>query len=122
MSGGGATDIEEEEELAVTQTPGPLLLEKRVAVITGGSRGIGRGIAEAFLAQGAAVVISGKSKEKGLQALDRLGAPDRANFVECDVRDRAQLDHLIDETAKLYGRVDILVNNAGGTDGFALVD
>jgi NAD(P)-dependent dehydrogenase (short-subunit alcohol dehydrogenase family) len=121
MSGGGATDIEEEEELAVTQTPGPLLLEKRVAVITGGSRGIGRGIAEAFAAQGAAVVISGKSQAKGEQALDEMGAGDRAMFVQCDVRQQADVNNLIDQAAKRYGGVDVLVNNAGGSDRFALV-
>jgi NAD(P)-dependent dehydrogenase (short-subunit alcohol dehydrogenase family) len=121
MSGGGTTDVDETVLEAAAGAPAPVL-DKRVAVITGGSRGIGRGIAEAFLAQGAAVVISGKTKEKGQQALDEMGAGDRANFVECDVRDPEQLNHLIDETARLYGRVDILVNNAGGTDGFALVD
>jgi 3-hydroxybutyrate dehydrogenase/3-oxoacyl-[acyl-carrier protein] reductase len=121
MSGGGATDIEEEEELSVAQTAGPLLLEKRVAVITGGSRGIGRGIAEAFAAQGAAVVISGKSKEKGEQALDEMGAGDRAMFVPTDVRRQEDVNNLIDQAAKRYGSVDILVNNAGGSDRFALV-
>jgi NAD(P)-dependent dehydrogenase (short-subunit alcohol dehydrogenase family) len=121
MSGGGATDIEEEEEISVAQTAGPLLLEKRVAVITGGSRGIGRGIAEAFATQGAAVVISGKSKEKGEQALDEMGAGDRAMFVPTDVRRQEDVNNLIDQAAKRYGSVDILVNNAGGSDRFALV-
>jgi 3-hydroxybutyrate dehydrogenase/3-oxoacyl-[acyl-carrier protein] reductase len=121
MSGGGTTDIEEEEEIVMTQAAGPLLLEKRVAVITGGSRGIGRGIAEAFAAQGAAVVISGKSQTKGEQALDEMGAGDRAMFVQCDVRQQADVNNLIDQAAKRYGGVDILVNNAGGSDRFALV-
>jgi 3-hydroxybutyrate dehydrogenase/3-oxoacyl-[acyl-carrier protein] reductase len=120
MSGGGATDIEE-EELPVAQTGSPLLLEKRVAVITGGSRGIGRGIAEAFLAQGAAVVISGKSLAKGEQALDEMGAGDRAMFVQTDVRRKADVENLIDQAAQRYGTVDIMVNNAGGSDRFALV-
>ena len=121
MSGGGTTDIEEEEEIVVTQAAGPLLLEKRVAVITGGSRGIGRGIAEAFAAQGAAIVISGKSQAKGEQALDEMGAGDRAMFVQTDVRQQADVNNLIDQAAKRYGGVDILVNNAGGSDRFALV-
>ena len=120
MSGGGATDIEE-EELAVTETVGMLLLEKRVAVITGGSRGIGRGIAEAFAAQGAAVVIGGKSPEKGEQALNEMGVGDRAMFVQCDVRRKADVENLIDQAAKRYGSADIMVNNAGGSDRFALV-
>jgi 3-hydroxybutyrate dehydrogenase len=121
MSGGGTTDIEEEEDIAMTQPGAPLLLEKRVAVITGGSRGIGRGIAEAFAAQGAAVVISGKSQAKGEQALDEMGAGDRAMFVQTDVRQQADVNNLIDQAAKRYGSVDILVNNAGGSDRFALV-
>ena len=60
MSGGGATDIEE-EELAMAETGAAPSLDKRVAVITGGTRGIGRGIAEAFAAEGAAVVLSWSS-------------------------------------------------------------
>jgi 3-hydroxybutyrate dehydrogenase/3-oxoacyl-[acyl-carrier protein] reductase len=121
MSGGGSTDIEEIEEATVAGAPQLGRLDKRVAVITGGSRGIGRGIAEAFLAEGAAVVIGGKSKDKGLQALDEMGAGDRASFVECDVRDRVQVSALVDAAAEQFGAMDILVNNAGGSDGFALV-
>ncbi len=118
MSGGGATDIE--EGLPAENAPAPTL-DKRVAVITGGTRGIGRGIAEAFVAQGAAVVISGKSVDKGNQAVDEMGVGDRVTFVQCDVRRQQQVEHLVDEAAQRYGRLDILVNNAGGTDGWALV-
>jgi NAD(P)-dependent dehydrogenase (short-subunit alcohol dehydrogenase family) len=119
VSGGGSTDIDE----TTSSAPAPAVpqLDKRVAVITGASRGIGRGIAEAFLAQGAAVVISGKSQDKGDQAIDEMGVGDRATFVQCDVRDRVDVKNLIDATVKQYGSVDILVNNAGGTDGWALV-
>jgi 3-hydroxybutyrate dehydrogenase/3-oxoacyl-[acyl-carrier protein] reductase len=120
VSGGGTTDIDETTEApANVGTAAPL--HNRVAVITGASRGIGRGIAEAFLAQGAAVVISGKSKDKGDQALEEMGAGDRAYFVQCDVRDRNEVKGLIDATKTQYGSVDILVNNAGGTDGWGLV-
>jgi 3-hydroxybutyrate dehydrogenase/3-oxoacyl-[acyl-carrier protein] reductase len=120
MSGGGATDIEE-EELDVTEAGAVPLLDKRVAVITGGTRGIGRAIAEAFAAAGAAVVVSGRSPEKGQQALDEMGVGDRAIFVKCDVRRQEDINNLIDQAAKRYGSVDIMVNNAGGTEGFALV-
>ncbi len=120
MSGGGTTDIDETTAApAAAGTAAPL--HNRVAVITGASRGIGRGIAEAFLAQGAAVVISGKSKDKGDQALEEMGAGDRAYFVQCDVREREEVKNLIDATKNQYGSVDILVNNAGGTDGWGLV-
>jgi NAD(P)-dependent dehydrogenase (short-subunit alcohol dehydrogenase family) len=120
MSGGGATDIEE-EELAMAETGAAPLLDKRVAVITGGTRGIGRGIAEAFAAAGAAVVLSGKSRDKGQQALDEMGIGDRAMFVPCDVRRQEDVNNLVDQAAQRYGSVDIMVNNAGGSDRFALV-
>ena len=96
-------------------------LQDRVAVITGGTRGIGRGIAEAFLAEGAKVVVSGRSAGKGQQALDEMKAGDRAHFISCDVKDRTAVQQLVDGTADHFGAVDILVNNAGGSDGFALV-
>lgn len=120
MSGGGATDIEE-EELAMAENGAAPLLDKKVAVITGGTRGIGRGIAEAFAAAGAAVVLSGRSPDKGQQALNEMGIGDRAMFVPCDVRRQADVNHLVDQAAQRYGSVDIMVNNAGGSDGFALV-
>ena len=120
MSGGGATDLEESSSVEELETHHGTL-DKRVAVITGGTRGIGRGIAEAFLAQGAAVVVRGKSAEKGQQAVEEMGGGDRVAFIACDVRDQSQIEALIDEVARRYGTVDILVNNAGGTDGWALV-
>jgi NAD(P)-dependent dehydrogenase (short-subunit alcohol dehydrogenase family) len=96
-------------------------LDGRVAVVTGGTRGIGRAVAEAFVAEGANVVVSGRSAEKGRRALAEMGAGDRAHFVACDVLVQAQVEALIDASAAHYGSVDILVNNAGGSDGFALV-
>ena len=89
-------------------------LEGRVAAITGGTRGIGRAIAEAFLAEGAKVVINGRSPEKGQRALDEMGAGDNATFFAGDVTDQAVCEGLIDHTVEHYGKIDILVNNAGG--------
>ena len=96
-------------------------LTGRVAAITGGTRGIGRGIAEAFLAEGARVVINGRSLEKGADALAELGAGDAAHFVAGDVRVQGDVEGVIDATVARYGRIDILVNNAGGSSGFAPV-
>ncbi|KAB2340374.1 SDR family NAD(P)-dependent oxidoreductase [Actinomadura rudentiformis] len=96
-------------------------LQGQVAVITGGTRGIGFGIARAFAAEGAKVVMGGRSEDKGKQALDELDAGDGAAFQRCDVRVREQVEDLVDFAARTYGRLDIMVNNAGGSDGFALV-
>ena len=95
--------------------------EARVAVVTGGSRGIGRAIAEALLAEGASVAICGRSEEKGKAALDEMGAGDRGHFVACDVRQQDEVEGFIDAAAAHFGSLDILVNNAGGSDGFARV-
>ena len=95
--------------------------EARVAAVTGGSRGIGRAIAEALLAEGASVAICGRSEEKGKAALDEMGAGDRGCFVACDVRQQDEVEGFIDTAASHFGALDILVNNAGGTDGFARV-
>jgi 3-hydroxybutyrate dehydrogenase/3-oxoacyl-[acyl-carrier protein] reductase len=96
-------------------------LQGRVAAITGGTRGIGRGIAEAFLAEGARVAISGRSPEKGAQALAEMGAGDRAIFVAGDVQQKGSVEALVDAAVARFGRLDIMVNNAGGSGGFALI-
>src|SRR5271165_3446326 len=93
----------------------------RVAAVTGGSRGIGRAIAQALLAEGASVAICGRSAEKGKAALDEMNSGDRGYFVACDVRRQDEVEDFIDGTARHFGALDILVNNAGGTDGFARV-
>jgi NAD(P)-dependent dehydrogenase (short-subunit alcohol dehydrogenase family) len=85
-----------------------------VAAVTGGSRSIGRGIVEAFLAEGARVALSGRDAEKGRRALAELGAGDRAIFVPGDVRSSGDVKRLVDEAAKRWGRLDVMVNNAGG--------
>jgi len=122
MSGGGTTDIEEIEVVAgplAGERPGRL--QGRVAVLTQSTRSIGRGIAEAFLAEGASVVVSGRSEDKGKQALAEMGAGDRADFFPCDATMQDQVEALVDFAAERYGRLDIMVNNAGGTSGWALV-
>lgn len=98
-------------------------LDNKVALITGGTRGIGRGIAEAFLAEGAKVVVNGRDKEKGQQALSEMNAGDRAVFVQGDVMSQSDIESLVERAVEHFGRIDILVNNAGGTyDSAPVVD
>jgi NAD(P)-dependent dehydrogenase (short-subunit alcohol dehydrogenase family) len=89
-------------------------LAGRVAAVTGGSRSIGRGIVEAFLAEGARVALNGRDPEKGKRALEELKAGDRALFVPGDVRSSADVKRLVDAAAERWGRLDVMVNNAGG--------
>jgi 3-hydroxybutyrate dehydrogenase/3-oxoacyl-[acyl-carrier protein] reductase len=97
------------------------LLDGKVAVVTGSTRGIGRACAEAFHANGAAVVLHGRSEEKGTRALDEMGRGDRLAFVQGDATSQADVERLVDSAVDTFGSVDILVNNAGGSSGFALV-
>ena len=100
-------------------------LSGRVAAITGGTRGIGRAIAEAFLRDGASVVVNGRSAEKGEGAIAEIrrdiDAGDRVRFVQGDATVKEDCERLIDETVAAYGRIDILVNNAGGSHNNAPV-
>jgi len=89
-------------------------LDGRVAVITSGSTGIGRGIGEAFLAEGAQVVINGRDAEKGARALKEMNAGENGHFIKGDVTVREDIDAVVGGTVEHFGRLDILVNNAGG--------
>jgi 3-hydroxybutyrate dehydrogenase len=89
-------------------------LDGRVAAITGGTAGIGRAIAEAFLAEGATVSLNGRSQTKGEKVLAELGAGARASFQAGDVTQVENVEAFIDGTVARHGKIDILVNNAGG--------
>lgn len=91
-------------------------LENRVAVITGGSSGIGRAAAEAFLAAGARVAICGRSQERLDETALALAADhgaDRILAKACDVLDEGNVAALRDAVADRFGRCDTLVCNAG---------
>lgn len=89
-------------------------LDGKVAAITGGTAGLGRGIAEAFLAEGAQVALFARNPDKGAKVVEELGGPDRAFFVAGDVMQQPDVEGFIDKTVEHFGTLDILVNNAGG--------
>jgi NAD(P)-dependent dehydrogenase (short-subunit alcohol dehydrogenase family) len=86
-------------------------LKSKTAIVTGGTKGIGRVIAEALAAEGITVCISARHKSEVDEAVKELGG--RANGFVCDVRDYKQVKALFDYTAKELGGLDILINNAG---------
>jgi NAD(P)-dependent dehydrogenase (short-subunit alcohol dehydrogenase family) len=93
-------------------------LAGRHCVITGGSRGIGAAIAAALAAEGSAVVLAARDRERlERNAADLEGAGARALAVPADVTDEAQVVALFGRTMEQFGRVDVLVNNAGAFDG-----
>ncbi|MBM4203521.1 MAG: SDR family oxidoreductase [Gammaproteobacteria bacterium] len=89
-------------------------LDGRIAAITGGTAGIGLGIAEAFLAEGASVTLMARNPAKGEKTVAALNAGNRAKFVAGDAMVQADVEGFVHATIKTFGRVDILVNNAGG--------
>jgi NAD(P)-dependent dehydrogenase (short-subunit alcohol dehydrogenase family) len=91
-------------------------LTGQTALITGSTQGIGRAIAERFAAEGANVVLCGRSRDKGLALQERLrsgGA--RALFVPMDITQEAQVEAVVAAGVQAFGGLDILVNNAGPT-------
>src|SRR4051812_36674295 len=87
------------------------LLEGKVAVVTGGTSGIGARTAELFVAEGARVVIAGRRRDKGAQLAHRLGAA--ASFIRTDVSVETDVKAMIKHAEGTFGRLDCLVNNAG---------
>src|SRR5271165_5495126 len=90
-------------------------LEGKVAIVTGGSRGIGRTIAKTFAREGARVVVNYvRASTEASRVVEEIRmAGGSAISIMADVSQRDQAQRLVDETVKTFGRVDILINNAG---------
>ena len=86
--------------------------ERRVALITGAGSGIGKSTAEVFLADGFAVVLAGRERDK-LEAVARAGGDAQALVVECDVTSEESVRALFVAVREKFGRLDVLFNNAG---------
>ncbi|MCC5887260.1 MAG: SDR family oxidoreductase [Gammaproteobacteria bacterium] len=96
-------------------------LQGKVACITGGTRSIGRAMAEAFLAEGAKVVINGRDQAKGELCIKELGAADRTAFFPGDASRQDTVEGLIDFTVEKFGQLDICCLNSGGVKNTAPV-
>ena len=82
----------------------------KVIIVTGGTKGIGKQIAQTFLKEEAKVIICARNQPpEAIRDGENL-----ADYFQCDVRESSQIMELIDYCIKTYGRLDILVNNAGG--------
>lgn len=88
-------------------------LKDKIVVITGSTRGFGYAIAESMLEAGAAVALTGRSKEAVARALDSLQPKGRVSGFVMDVREEGQVYQLVEDVLKEFGRIDIWVNNAG---------
>jgi NAD(P)-dependent dehydrogenase (short-subunit alcohol dehydrogenase family) len=84
----------------------------KVAVVTGGTTGVGRATVERLHAEGASVVFCGRRTDLGVGLVEALGV-ERAMFVRADVTDRGDLERLHDQAAQRFDRLDVVVNNAG---------
>ena len=87
----------------------------KVTIITGGSKGIGEGVARVFVAAGSPVVIAARGEVEGkalAEQLTKMG-PGCCDFIQCDVSKPEEIKSLIEKTVEIHGRLDCLINNAG---------
>ena len=92
-----------------------MLLSNRVTIVTGGSMGIGGGIALKFAEEGCSLVIADlreKEAEQTLEEIARKGS--KGIFVKCDHTNRRLVENMVVKAVSTFGKIDILVNNAGG--------
>ncbi len=87
--------------------------EQKTAVVTGGTKGIGRAVAEALLERGNRVFICARNKRELSEAIESLSPKGKVDGEVCDVRSESQVRMMLDECVRVFGGIDILVNNAG---------
>jgi len=91
-----------------------MTLKNKVAIVTGAGRGIGRGISLALAEEGCSVVVSDINQDDCLHVADEIKAMNMESMaIKCDVSQKQEVDKMIAETVKKFGKLDILVNNAG---------
>ena len=88
-----------------------MLLQDKVAIVTGSATGIGEGIAHLFASHGAHVFMLDRDAARNEEAARAL--PGKATAIACDVRDSKQIQNAVDTAMQRFGRIDILINNAG---------
>jgi NAD(P)-dependent dehydrogenase (short-subunit alcohol dehydrogenase family) len=91
-----------------------MLLQKKVAIVTGASTGIGKAIAIKFAEEGASVVVVSRSNLGKKTVEEILNKGGDAVFIQCDVTSSKQVDDMVRDVINKFGKVDVLVNNAGG--------
>jgi NAD(P)-dependent dehydrogenase (short-subunit alcohol dehydrogenase family) len=96
------------------------VLDGKVAIVTGGTSGIGAATAALFIREGASVVVAGRRSEPGERLAHRLG--ERALFVRTDVTVEADVRAMVEAAVQKFGRLDCLVNNAGSGSQYATID
>jgi NAD(P)-dependent dehydrogenase (short-subunit alcohol dehydrogenase family) len=102
------------ESLGETELPGHRRLEKKIAIITGASRGIGAAAAYLFAEEGATIVLASRSEEDMARIVATIKARGgEAMAILTDVADAASLEALVKRTVETYGRLDLAFNNAG---------
>jgi len=102
--------------MAINDNQAPRGLESQVAVVTGGSKGIGFAIARALAGEGCNVVITGRNEavlKRSAQQIGRKATRSKILPVVCDVRDPQSVDALFQTVRQRFGKLDVLVNNAG---------
>ncbi len=92
-------------------------LENKVAIVTGGARGIGFAIAKRFVSDGAKVVVADIDDAAGEETAEDLGNLGDVTYIHCNVGERLDVRNMVAETLNGYGDIDILVNNAGIVGG-----
>ncbi|MFK7889985.1 MAG: 3-oxoacyl-ACP reductase FabG [Granulosicoccus sp.] len=98
-------------------------VKDRSVIVTGGSKGIGKGIARVFAKQGARVMIAARGEAAGQEAVSELSAEGAdVRFTACDVSDWASVRSMVDATVEAFGSLDILCANAGGFPQTKIID